>query len=122
MTMPVQTSYDTEAAQPHLPAQAGGKPSSCTPCTLCAPDNSPCLSLRFLISKLALTTHHLNQPMAISNLPANYSVQLSPKPLKTNTVNFLISCQGLRGVELPAVSDTAICTLISIIFINIQCM
>ena len=29
--MPVQTSYDTEAAQPHLPAQARGKPSSCTP-------------------------------------------------------------------------------------------
>ena len=40
MTMPVQPSYDTEAAQPHLPAQAGGKPSSCTPFTLCAPDNS----------------------------------------------------------------------------------
>ena len=40
MTMPVQTSYDTEAAQSHLPAKAGGKPSSCTPFTLCAPDNS----------------------------------------------------------------------------------
>ena len=40
MTMPVQPSYDTEAAQSHLPAQAGGKPPSCTPFTLCAPDNS----------------------------------------------------------------------------------
>ena len=72
MTMPVQPSYDTEAAQPHLPAQAGGKPSICTPFTLCAPDNSPVsVSVRFPISKLALTTHNLNQPMAISNLPAN---------------------------------------------------
>ena len=46
LTMPVQPSYNTEAAQPHLPAQAGGKPLSCTPCTLCAPDNSLGLSLR----------------------------------------------------------------------------
>ena len=83
--MPVQPSYDTEAAQPHLPAQAGGKPSSCTPFTLCAPDNSrlSSVSVRFPISKLALTTHNLNQPMAISNLPANYSDQLPPKPLMT---------------------------------------
>ena len=49
--MPVQPSYETEAAQPHLPAQARGNPSSCTPCTLCAPDNSldlvssPCVFL-----------------------------------------------------------------------------
>ena len=48
--------------------------------------------------------------MAISNLPANYSDQLPPKPLMTNTVIFLISA---RGVEVPAVADTAICTLIS---------
>ena len=39
-TMPVHPNYDTEATQPHLPARAGGKPSSRTPSTLCAPDNS----------------------------------------------------------------------------------
>ena len=91
MTMPIQPSYDTEAAQPHLPAQAGWKPSSCTPYTQCAPDNSPLFFCEIPYIKLALTTHHVNQPMAISNLPANYSAQLSPKPLMTNTVNFLIS-------------------------------
>ena len=40
MLSQVQPSYDTEAAQPHLPALAGGKPSSRTPSTLCAPHNS----------------------------------------------------------------------------------
>ena len=44
MTIPVQPSYDTEAAQPHHAAQAGEKPSSHTPGTMCAPDNSLSLS------------------------------------------------------------------------------
>ena len=48
-------SYDTEAAQVHLPAQAGGKPSSCTPFTLCAPDNS-LFSYEMRLKECGLTT------------------------------------------------------------------
>ena len=44
LTMPVQPSFNTEAAQPYFPAHAEGKPSSCSLCTLCAPDNSQSLS------------------------------------------------------------------------------
>ena len=56
--------------------------------------------------KLALITQHLNQPMAISNLPAmQLQCPAIPKPLMTNTVNFLISC---RGVEVPDLYDNAI--------------
>ena len=63
LTMPVQPSYNTEAAQPHLPAQAGGKPPSCTPCTLCVPDNSLGLSL-FVCSQ----AWHLYPSLTVRNL------------------------------------------------------
>ena len=54
LTIPIQPSYDTEAAQPHLPALAGGNPSSCTPSNLCSPDNSlglsfPCVAGAWLL-------------------------------------------------------------------------